>query len=505
MSVQTAHRTPSLAALAVGVLFVAQAAAQSPPSVLAQFGFGGPGVVEAGDQEDFSSLSTVQRVARMVEDPRAVFLAWKYHMHVVNVMWEDTGRFYGSAVGPNISDVTIQVQEPIEGKDEYQLSCMPVIRFPNFSDKTVDIPLDEFYVIVGNEKEGRPLQKITLEKLLGNLRKYLSDPLSWKGTGRSLLAPRDTHALVSAQACFLPIPQEGQAEFNPVIFNYQSAEQNPAVLTILATREGTSVTVIDNQRDAFQAGWSWGQRLFFNKQGERASLTGQRKSDYEAEQEEDAEDEPSVAAAGQQGLNLVLLIQVPLKHKPLQPNGFMMGGGMGAGMGGGGGGFFGGAGVPQQSSDVEEAVIGHGKVEGPFTEIDHLKIKRDPKFPIRVTVQFYKATSNGIVNDEDMAEIATQINRVYRDRQYVGSLVLDGPGNRPTEYKGHKVEPPWWWDSFWKRHEENTGMTRVETFRQLQQRFGPNWRPRTRHHLIYAVRQLDQPPPQPGGAAGGMF
>ena len=48
-------------------------------------------------------------------------------------------------------------------------------------------------------------------------------------------------------------------------------------------------------------------------------------------------------------------------------------------------------------SDVEEAVIGHGEVEGPFTEIDGLEIKRDDKYPIRVTVQFYKATSNGVV------------------------------------------------------------------------------------------------------------
>jgi len=449
----------------------------------------GPGSTPNAEKVDSESLSAVERVALMVADSWAVFLAWKYHMHVLNVTWEDTGRFHGSCVGPNISDVTIQIQKRIEGKDEYQLTCMPVIRFPNFSDKTVDIPLDEFYVVVGNEKKGRPLDKITLKELLGDLRKHLTDPESWKGKQRSLLAPRDTHALVSAQACFLPIPREGKAEFNPVIFNYQSSEKNPAVLVILATREGTSVTVIDNKRDAFQAGWSWGQRLFFNQQGERASLTGQRKSDFEAEQEENAEDPSSVEAAGQQGLNMVLLIQVPLKHKPLQAHGSFIGGGLG-GMGGFGGGGFGGAAV-DAASDVEEAVIGHGKVEGPFTEIDNLRIKRDPKYPVRVTVQFYKATSNGIVDDGDMAEIATQINRVYRDRKYVGSLVLDGPTGRPTEYKGHKVEPPWWWHSFWKRHEKNTGMTRVETFRKLRQTLGDDWRPRTRHELIHAIRQLD--------------
>ena len=59
----------------------------------------------------------------------------------------------------------------------------------------------------------------------------------------SLLAEnRDSHVLVSAQACFLPIPPDGIAEFNPVLFNYQSYAGDPAVLTILATREGTSIT-----------------------------------------------------------------------------------------------------------------------------------------------------------------------------------------------------------------------------------------------------------------------
>ena len=64
-----------------------------------------------------------------------------------------------------------------------------------------------------------------------------------------------------------------------MLFNYQSVPGDPAVLTILATREGTSVTVIDNERDGFQAGQTWGQRLFFNQDGERASLTGTRLSD----------------------------------------------------------------------------------------------------------------------------------------------------------------------------------------------------------------------------------
>ena len=105
---------------------------------------------------------------------------------------------------------------------------------------------------------------------------YLHEPDSWPGRTQSLLAPeRDSQVLVSAQACFLPIPQEGTATFNPVLFNYQSRPEDPAVLTILSTREGTSVTIIDNQRDGFlRPGKPGASDYFFNKNGERASFTG---------------------------------------------------------------------------------------------------------------------------------------------------------------------------------------------------------------------------------------
>ena len=210
----------------------------------------------------------IQKTVDMVNDSASRKLAERYGLQILDITWEDTARYDASAVGPNISDMTIQVQYRIPDSERFELSCMPVIRFPNFSDVTGDISPDEFFLLVGNEK-GRPLEKITLRALIDDLRSYLHAPESWKGTGKTLLAPaRDTHVLVSAQACFLPIPKEGIAEFNPVLFNYQSRAGDPAVLAILATREGTSVTVIDNQRDAFEAGGTWGQRLFFNQNGE---------------------------------------------------------------------------------------------------------------------------------------------------------------------------------------------------------------------------------------------
>lgn len=416
-------------------------------------------------QYDDEYIRAIKRTANMVGNPGAVRLADQYGLDLVNVTWEDTGRFYDSAVGPNISDMTIQVQHVDPESGRYVLNLMPVIRYPNFEDLTADISPDDFYLLVGNE-EGEDLRRVTLTEYLDNFRRYLSEPNSWAGREASLLASRDSHVLVSAQAAFLPVPQQKQAEFNPVLFNYQSYQDNPAVLAIVATREGTSATVIDNTRNAFPAGWSWGQRLFFNQNGERASFTGQRLSDFVEETRPG--DSLSPSASGESGLNMVLLIQVPLIQREPR-RGMLLPEVME------------GAAAPSDSamkaeSDVEMAVIGHGEVEGPFTEIDGLAIERDPRFPIRVTVQFYKATSNGIVSPEDMQAIAQQIDRVYEDGDYVGSLVVDGPSDRPTEHDGPKDEPPDWWENFWQRFESDLEMSRWEALRVLERLGAVAWR-----------------------------
>ncbi|MGF1604601.1 MAG: hypothetical protein ACFCU8_21850 [Thermosynechococcaceae cyanobacterium] len=432
---------------------------------------------EQQSEQDYPRV--IADTAAMVSNAEAQKLANQYGLQILNLTWEDTGRYKNSAVGPNISDMTIQVQHHDKASDTYSVSLMPVIRHPNFSDKSADVKLDNFALKVGNQK-GDSLQRVPLRRLLENLPQYLSQSDSWKGPRKSLLAQRDTHVLVSAQASFLPIPKAGKATFNPVLFNYQSYAGDPAVLTILATREGTSVTVIDNKRDAFEAGQNWGQRLFFNKKGERASLTGERASDFKASGSSSCT--RASEAAEEDGLNMVMLIQVPLKQK--QPLGEAL--------------FSPAEPVPvsgskalmDQESDVEAAVIGHGEVEGPFTEIDGLEIERDANLPIRVTVQFYKATSNGAVSEADMKAINQQIARVYEDADYVGSLVVEGETGRPTEYEGSKQQPANWWELFWQRHEKNTGQTKEEAIKILRQLLGRGWMPQSTAELENAVEKL---------------
>jgi hypothetical protein len=433
----------------------------------------------------------IDRTAGMVADQAVQKRAAAFGLQVLNLTWEDTARTANSALGPNISDMTIQVVQKRTGTNDASLTCMPVIRYPNFTDKTADVRPEQFFLQVGNEK-GKALERISLHQYLGNLRLYLNKPQSWKGDQTYLLAKRDTHVLVSAQACFLPVPKAGIAEFNPVLFNYQSRKGDPAVLTILATREGTSATIIDNQRDGFQSGGSWGQRLFFNKKGRRAIFTGQRVSDFQPDPAKNPGVKPAhpnetVEAAAQVGLNVVLLIQVPLKQK--EQDGEVLG----ADNGTSNTLAKDKAKSDEKKSDVEEAVIGHGKVEGPYTEMDGLAIERDERFPIRVTVQFYKATSNGVVTESDMAAIAGQIKAVYARGDYVGSLVTDGKKGRPTEHEFHGAEH---WERFWDRFKDKTGKTRAEAVAKIREAKGADWQPATEVELAEAAELL---PREAGG------
>jgi hypothetical protein len=390
---------------------------------------------------DAEYARAIDKVANMPNDGDLQGRVSRRRLSLVNVAWEDTGRAQGSSLGPNISDLSLQVRRRTERG--FEGAVMPVIRFPNFSDRTGDVPAGKFFVRVGNERDAGQLTSVPLTDVLRNLRAFSSMPSSIRGSG-SLLAPRDSHFLVSAQAVFLPIPKKGKAEFNPVLFNYQSAPGSPAVLALLVTREGTSIQVIENRgEDVTAAGW--GQELYFNNKGQRSAFTAERKSDVQARIE--AKGGPTTEeekTALQKGADVLFLVQIPLKHRQRG----VLGGALpqpapasapaaGAPM------------APQKSSapmeersDVEQAVLGHGPNLGPFNEGRSLLLERDPQFPIRITVQFYKATSNGVVSEADLDGLSKSIGSVYEHADFVGSLVLpEGDPRRPTAWQ--KIPGEW--------------------------------------------------------------
>lgn len=384
---------------------------------------------------DDAYRAAIERVTGMVRDGELVRRVQSRGLALVDLTWEDTGRSPGSALGPNISDLTLQVRRE-DVRQGWQSALMPVIRYPNFSDRTGDVPADKFFVRVGNER-GAPLRAVPLLDVLSELRSWASVPDSLKGAN-DLTDPRDTHFLVSAQAVFMPVPAAGKATFNPVVFNYQSAPGSPAVLTLLVTREGTSLRVIDNSRE--DRALRHGQELYFNANGERAALTAERLSDVKARIEgQGGAQNAGERSALARGADMLMLVQVPLKHRNR--------------------GVLWGLPVPtaampapapaaaekSRGSDVEQAVLGHGPLLGPYREGSGDKLERDPNFPIRITVQFYKATSNGIVDDADLDAIQRSIAAVYNHADYVGSLVVpEGDPTRPTSWWPRRpADWPW--------------------------------------------------------------
>ena len=398
------------------------------------------GSSHAAAPKERSYRQVVMSVANMVDSERVYRSVQSRGLDLLNVMWEDTGRWLGSSVGPNISDVTIEVQME-DKKGRISTALMPVMRYPNFTDKTGDVKTDLIQIPVGNQKKGGQLEVITLTELLRDPTPYMSLPQTGTIKNGTLLAKRDSHVLASAQAAFLPVPKEGTATFWPVIFNYQSTKKQPAVLTILVTRQGTSITVIDNARDSLGP-HSWGQRLFFNSAGMRTPLTAERLSDVQAKGT--TMNGESAATLGDDA-NLLMLIQVPLKirvpRRQYAPAPAKSAAASDMAMEGGGGGSGYGS---RGRSDVETAVLGHGPELGPFVELDGKTIERDARFPVRVTIQFYQATSNGVVNRADVARLAGQIKKVYKQADYVGSLVVPTSRDRerPTMWTGASPAPP---------------------------------------------------------------
>src|SRR5688572_4238261 len=107
----------------------------------------------------------VALTAGMTGNREAKRLAKARGLEILDLTWEDTGRYHGSAVGPNISDMTIQVFAG--GRP----TCMPVIRYPNFADRSCDVALDDVFVRTGNEVGMRP-RRVALREYLGDLRRF---------------------------------------------------------------------------------------------------------------------------------------------------------------------------------------------------------------------------------------------------------------------------------------------------------------------------------------------
>ncbi len=345
-------------------------------------------------------------VANLSNNYGAKNLAQAYGLNINSVSWEDTARTKGSCWGPNISDMTLSV----DGTN------MPMIRRPNFSDVTCDLSIDNFMVTVGNEiKEDKDvevvdkLKRIPLKEYLQNISKYCENDKV-----KSMYLERDEHILAASQACVLPL-KDGEVEFNVRLFNYQSSTDNPAVLVVVASSQGTSCQVVTDYQ----------QKLYFNKAGGATNFLAKRLSDDRTEKGVSTE---GAMTADEKDRNVLFVYQIPLKHKKVTRSYSNDSFGLECCM-------MSACAVPQSkgiSRGMEDAVIRAGKVHSEFEGTKGLELERDDRYPIRCTLQYYKVTDTEEIPSSTFEELSEQLNRIYKQAEAKGSLVVED-SDRKTE------------------------------------------------------------------------
>jgi hypothetical protein len=440
-----------------------------------------------------SAQSLLAQVTQLPSNQAAQATLARHGLRAYRVTWEDTARNKGSSVGPNISDMTLCAK----GQD------LPIIRRPNFEDLTFDVPHERIELTVGNE-HGEALRKVSLKQYLQHLDHYLHAPLELKGAKSTSFwtEERDKNVLAGAQACMLPVGlKDGEmTDFTVALRNYQSSKDAPAVLVLVSSDQGTSAHVINT---------SGKEQLYFNKDGQRCALLGERLGAMR--RREGRPDDGAPMTAEERAKNLLLIIQVPLKRKETHYGSFSFGvstkkGNLGFSFDESApspGGFsFGGTpkdtqfdfwdeaapsqmkqweqemecasnvALPDDDDDdipefagaegwseqedsmdldslplvktIERAMVHVGPPLGPYDELcgQGPKLERDARFPIRVTLQFYFATTTGHVDAAFAKEVDEQFLTAQRFFGAVApesSLVNQGDTKRSTE-----MRPAWW-------------------------------------------------------------
>lgn len=350
-----------------------------------------------------SAINTL--VSNIVQSKPTQDLLHAHGLTAYKIAWEDTGRSKNSCLGPNISDMSLLARGTSESRYESADVLMPVIRRPNFSDVTDDVPIDAFKV---NYKGSL----VTLEQLLKDLGVY---------------DKRDSVVLTSSQCCVLPVESGKKTQFTVQLCNYQSSRSEPAVLTILASKNGTSVQVLDSANT----------QLFFDDHGTARWFSAERLEDVRIRQNAvKAKVDSFKEMTNEEKLdNSLMMIQVPLFVQKTRRSYQCMGSSEecdeemcawedteeSCSLG------------RKQFRGMDMAQLGLGDSEGPYCGIRGVTLKRDANFPVRCTFQYYRVTDSGTIDEKDIIDIKEQLDQSHKIAVGHGSLVLNTASGRVTE------------------------------------------------------------------------
>ena len=376
-----------------------------------------------------SRTSIIDTIASIVNNSQLQAAAQRYGLNINTITWEDMGRCKGSSYGPAISDVSLRLAKSNRN--------LPIIRNPNFADKTADMPIGKFNVTVGNETSDASLKSISLKSFLENADGHLKGadgkPL------KSLYCERmDKNILTSAQYCILPL-ESGTCDFNVNLFNYQTSEDESAVLVVVGSQQGTSSQTVKQGTTS----------LYFNNAGSAADYVAER---LKEERVRLGKDTQAAMDAGEKQRNALFIYQIPLKvtQRKREPM-MMMYQGMqdyscviesqsfnpmkqSMSM------------LPSSNSSppkgMDNAMIRAGVTHSKFLGINKSTVERDERFPIRVTIQLYKVTDDPNLDPGIFEDMAASMIQIYSVGDAEGSLVVDGGTGRSTEWDPKGLNAP---------------------------------------------------------------
>lgn len=317
---------------------------------------------------------------------------------VCSVTWEDTGRSKNSCWGPNITDQTLKVDN----------IAMSVIRKPNFTDETVDVPIDNFGLTVGNES-GSPLRRVPL-------RTYLEE--------KGWLLPRDEKIMVSTQACVLPLT-DGFCKFGVNLYNYQTRSDDPSLAVIVSSSQGSSCAAITTSN----------QTLYFNDKGRARPFEARRLEDDRKERKVDSLPKLQLTDEEKER-NILMVFHIPLKQtKPRSERSF---------------GFSDGCQLESacyvvtnnsakkksaaavSSRGFDAAVLRVSSEDAGEFPVLKERYVRDDRFPIRCVIQTYAGTDTTTVNDETINYIVSRLSALYQTGPQGSHVVDTGDKDRVT-------------------------------------------------------------------------
>lgn len=323
----------------------------------------------------------IKNLSELTDDVSTQDRAQKYGLTIQNVSWEDIARLSDK---PNTSNMALRVKN-------YN---MPIIRISdNYEDKTCEIPIENFSVIIGNETKNVHLRKIKFKDFLVNIQEYTQNNYV-----RRMFTKRDTTILTSVQTCILP----ASIEFNVQINKYRDAIE-PKVLVIVASNNGTSCQILTEPH----------QKLYFNEAGMATNFIS-RSLNLRAEN-------PWIDQR-----NVMLIFQIPIRELQMIHACSI--------------GSNNNNNNNNRNDRVKDTDISQENTNI-FKGIGKYKIIRDDKYPIRCTVQFYKVTNTSYIPESEFSRISDQMNAVYKNHDIYGSVINQNKKDNDRKRKAEEELP----------------------------------------------------------------